>query len=66
MTDLQALQVKDWDLDAYNTQFNKIMSKYCWKPGDEPTLKEAYARNLPNRVKEKMMVDRDFTGMTLN
>lgn len=34
LTDLQSLQVKDWDVELYITQFNALMAKYPWGAGD--------------------------------
>ncbi len=65
LIDLQALNVKDWDLDAYNSQFNRIASRYHWTKADQDNLKEAYTRSLPFKCKEKMLIDRDYHGMTL-
>lgn len=65
LIDLQALQVKDWDLDAYNSNFNRIASKYSWNKADDDNLKEAYTRSLPYKCKEKMLIDRDYHRMTL-
>jgi hypothetical protein len=65
LTDLQALQVKDWDLNTYNSSFNKLASRYNWTKYDEDNLKEAYVRSLPFKTKEKMMIDRDYQSMTL-
>ena len=65
LTDLQSLQVTNWDVDAYITQFNAKMALYPWSSGDQDALKDAFVRNLPYKTKEKMLVDRDYQSLVL-
>lgn len=66
LTDLQSLQVRDWDVEQYITQFNALMARYPWSAGDQDSLKDAFVRNLPYRTKEKMLVDRDYANLALS
>ena len=65
LADLQFLQVRDFDVDGYVASFNQLMARYPWNSGDEDALKDAFVRNLPYKTKEKMLVDRDFSSLTL-
>ena len=51
-TDLRALQVKDFDVNAYTIQFNKISALCSMSSGDEQLLKQIFVDSLPDKVRE--------------
>ena len=55
----------NFDVEGYTSKFNVVASKVSWTAADEATLKEAYVKTLPFRLRETMIVHRPLDSYSL-